>query len=113
VSDAMFVRGLSLGVRVDGIAWLKSLYLFEDSPAFVEAYLRWNDDRLVSALLDPTHESSWAGKYMRRLVQRRLLKVLYSKPVTEIADLAMDTKAVATIAESLEAAVADLISSKS
>jgi hypothetical protein len=49
---------------------------------------------------------------MRRLVDRRLLKVLYSKSVTEIADLAIDTKAVGTIAGSLEAAVADLISSK-
>jgi hypothetical protein len=109
ITDAMLVRGLTLGVQQDKIGFLMGLYTFRSDKTFIDEYVKWNDERLVSRLLEPDHESSWAGKFMRRLAERRLFKIVFRQPVTAFPDLVLDTKRVASIAGELEAAAASIL----
>lgn len=109
ITDAMLVRGLKLGVQVDRIDFLHRLYTFERTQAFIDEYVKWNDERLVSRLLEPEHEQTWAGKFMRRLAERRLFKIVFRKRVTDFPDLAIDANRVAAIAGTLEQEVAAIL----
>lgn len=112
ISDAMMVRGLTLGVTKDGIDFLRRLYSYEPSEAFVREYAEWNDERLVSRLLEPEHVSTTAGRFVRRLADRRLFKVVFRRLVSEIPFLNMNLSSVASVRSTLEAEVAEALSSK-
>jgi len=113
ISDAMLVRGLTLGVRTDKIDFLKRLYSFESGQAFIDEYVSWNDERLVSRLLEPDQTATWAGKFMRRLAERRLFKVMFRRLVTDIPALALNVGGVAAIAPTLESEIAEALSQHS
>jgi hypothetical protein len=85
ISDSMLVRGLKLGVMVDGIDFLRSLYSFEETDAFCQHYLSWNDERLMSRLLEPEHSERWAGRMARRLHERRLYKRIFSENLDQLS----------------------------
>ena len=85
ISDSMLVRGLKLGVMVDGIDFLRSLYSFEETDAFCKHYLSWNDERLMSRLLEPEHSERWAGRMARRLHERRLYKRIFSENLDQLS----------------------------
>jgi len=109
ISDAMLVRGLTLGVRGDGTGFLRDLYAFQPGPAFAEEYVRWNDERLVSRLLEPELEKTWAGRFMRRLADRKLLKVVFNRRVTAFPELVLDAERSREVAPDIEAEVADIL----
>lgn len=109
ITDAMLVRGLMLGVQVDRIEFLIRLYSFHSDIGFVSEYIKWNDERLVSRLLESEHEDTWAGKFIRRLAERRLFKIVFRRPVADFPDLVIDADRVASIAGELEAATASIL----
>jgi len=110
ITDAMLVRGLKLGVQLDKIDFLRRLYTFRSDKPFIDEYVKWNDERLISRLLEPEHESTWAGRFMRRLAERRLFKIVFRRPVTDFPDLVLDANRVASIAGELENATAEILS---
>ena len=82
VSDCMLVRALQLGVEVDNIEFLRTLYCYDSkNPSYLDNYLSWNDYRLTTALLAADHDQHFAGKLFRRLVNRQLLKVVAHIPL--------------------------------
>jgi len=112
ITDAMLLRALSLGVRVDNLQFLRDLYTFSDSEAFARNYLSWNDERLVSRLLEPEHEGTRAGRIFRLLANRRLFKQTLRVRLSDIgADAAMNPKKVKEVRQTIEAEVAERLSS--
>ena len=90
ITDAMLVRGLTLGVRSDEIEFLKKLYGFEPTLEFMHEYVQWNDERLMSGCWSRSSKRPWAGQFMRRLVERRLFDRIQEVLVTEFTDLILD-----------------------
>lgn len=78
ITDAMTVRGLILGIEDDGIAWLRKLYSYDGSDMYVDEYLQWHDDRLVSEILRDSAPDGHAKRIFGRLADRRLLKAIAS-----------------------------------
>jgi HD superfamily phosphohydrolase len=109
ITDAMLVRGLTLGVRADKVDFLQRLYTFEPGAQFIDEYVQWNDERLVSRLLEREHEKSWVGRFMRRLADRRLLKIVFRRAVTDFPALILDADRVRTIASAVEGEVAGIL----
>ena len=109
ITDAMLVRGLTLGVRSDEIEFLNKLYGFEPTLEFMNEYVQWNDERLMSRLLEPEFKASWAGQFMRRLAERRLFKIVFRKSVTEFTDLILDASVFDSISATLEGGVAEIL----
>lgn len=73
ITDAMVGRGISLGIKVDKIAWLKAIYSFDGTSEYVKEFLTWNDDRLIVKILEERPDS-YAHSIFSRLMERRLLK---------------------------------------
>lgn len=74
ISDNMLIRALSLGVEVDRIPSLASLYRYADTAEYLNEYLTWDDQRVTVELLKPEHQQTHAGQIFRRLMDRRLFK---------------------------------------
>src|SRR5690606_28023916 len=64
---------------------------------------------LMSRLLDVEYEATWAGRFARRLADRRLPKVVYRRAVTEFPALILSSDAVKASAKGLEAEVAEIL----
>lgn len=111
ITDHMLVRGLKLGVQVDHVAFIEKLYTYEDSDEFCQEYLSWNDERLMSALLEPEHAETWAGRTMRRLYERRLYKCIFQRPIEALAPTVGLEEALRPALSEIEAAVAEALSS--
>lgn len=83
ITDAMLVRAVEIAIR-DGHKDLQQLYQFRANKAFVDNYLKWDDEALMRALRDSPSQK--AKQYAVRLLKRRLLKVLYSKHIKDFKD---------------------------
>jgi len=86
ISDAMLIRGISLGIEKDKIPWLGALYRYEDSTEYMAEYLTWNDERLTAAILDRSTPEGHAKRVFRRLAERRLLKCIFSARPQDFGD---------------------------
>ena len=113
ITDHMLVRGLTLGVKVDHLDFLEKLYTFEESDAFCQEYLAWNDERLMSRLLEPNHAETWAGRMARRLFERRLYKCVFHRPVEALSPTLGLGEILRPLMPEIECAVAEALSSAS
>ena len=109
ITDSMLVRGSrsalpSITLTSSGSSTPSSL----ERPS-LKRYARWNDERLVCRLLEPEHGRSWAGRFMRRLADRQLLKIVFRRPVTDFPDLIADVDRVTSIASSIEQEVSAVL----
>jgi len=109
ITDAMLVRALTLGATADGVEFLRRLYMFEPGEMFVQEYVRWNDERLMSRLLEPECERTWVGRLFRRLAERRLLKIVFRRAMTEFPDLILDSDRAGSLATLIEKDVAAVL----
>ncbi|MBF0556992.1 MAG: HD domain-containing protein [Nitrospirae bacterium] len=82
ISDMMITRALELGIEVDGLDFLKKLYCYDGTQAFIDNYLQWDDARLSSEILYSNREG-YALDFFRRLQRRNLFKVVFSKSLRE------------------------------
>lgn len=111
ITDAMLVRGLVLGVQRDRIDFLRTLYTFEDSDAFRAEYLSWNDERLMTRLLEPEWDGTFAGRMFRRLADRRLFKRVFSRSLADLsAGVGLSSGQLEPVLSQVEAEVAALLS---
>lgn len=78
ITDNMLIRAIRLGVEEDKIGFLQKLYRYEDSGEYIRNYIGWDDRRLVTEILKPTYARSYAGKLFRRLMDRQLLKRVFT-----------------------------------
>jgi len=86
ITDAMIVRGISLGIESDKIDWLKDLYSYDGSEQYIFNYLTWDDERLTTRLLDRDTPDGYAKGFFKRLAERRLLKRIFSGRPTDFKD---------------------------
>jgi hypothetical protein len=85
ITDEMIGRAISLGIESDGIGWLKDLYRYDGSNRFIENYLQWNDDRLITRALEEPGDT-YLCSIFKRLAERRLLKCIYEKSAERFVD---------------------------
>lgn len=111
ITDHMLVRGLKLGVQVDHVEFLERLYTYEESDEFCREYLSWNDERLMSKLLEREYAMTWAGRTMRRLFERRLYKCVFQRPIEAMAPTIGLEEALRPVMSEFEADVAEALSS--
>ena len=83
ITDAMLVRAIEIAIR-DGQQDLKALYDFRPTKGFIDNYLKWDDEALMRVLRNS--QSQKAKEYAERLLDRRLLKVVYSKYIKDFRD---------------------------
>ncbi len=76
ITDKMIGRGIILGIEQDNIDWLKALYSYDGSTEFVQNYVEWHDDRLVTEILRKETPDGKAKTMFRRLYDRKLLKCI-------------------------------------
>lgn len=110
----MIVRGIRLGIEVDGIDFLRRLYTYEGSPEFLHNYLSWDDERLVKEILDDGTKRGYAKSIFERLSERRLFKEILNVRLKELDALARkalleaaDANKEMEVMKEIEKAVAD------
>ena len=78
ITDQMIARAISLGIEKDRIKWLEGVYSYDGSEEYIQEYLNWYDDRLISHVLDDNATpDGFAKDIFKRLQQRRLFKVIF------------------------------------
>jgi uncharacterized protein len=111
ITDAMLVRALEIGVRRDGIQFLKDLYTYvPKSKEYLDNYLAWDDQRILVELLSEANKEKVAAQVFRRLVDRKLFKTVTTFSLRELlSDVAVTDfeKIFPPIREELESAIAE------
>jgi HD superfamily phosphohydrolase len=85
ITDQMIGRAISLGIEQDKIGWLKALYSYDGSEAYIEEYLQWNDDRLVNQVVHH-QKGSRVKDLFDRLRERRLFKCIFDVDQNDFPD---------------------------
>jgi len=76
ITDQMIVRAIAIGIEKDEIDELKALYEFDNSPNFIENYLKWDDARFLQVFCFE-NDGTRCARMLRRLVERNLLKKVF------------------------------------
>ena len=79
ITDLMIVRGLELAIE-DGHSEIKRLFSYDGSMEFLEFYLKFDDNRLMSEMMDERYQRS--SEIFKRLQRRLLYK--------EVAEIRLD-----------------------
>lgn len=87
VTDQMIVRAIVLGIEVDGLADLRALYTFDNSPEFFNRYVGFDDATLLLQFGDPAKGK--CGDLLARLQARQLHKRVYSARLDDFSDPAV------------------------
>ena len=75
ITDQMLQRAISLGIEEDKIGWLRDLYSYDGTNTFINNYVTWGDDRLVTEILHH-QKGSLVEDMFDRLRERRLFKCI-------------------------------------
>ncbi len=86
ITDQMIARAIDLGIEEDKIPWLKNLYSFDGSDAYIEEYLTWFDDRITSEILDHRTPNGYAKDMFVRLQNRQLFKCIFDADPNDFPD---------------------------
>ncbi len=76
ITDQMIERAISLGIEEDKIGWLRDLYGYDGTNAFINNYVTWGDDRLITEIVQH-QKGSLAKEMFDRLQERRLFKCIF------------------------------------
>ena len=85
ITDEMIGRAISLGIDVDGVDWLKTLYSYDGSLDYVKEYLEWNDERLTVKILEESRDT-YVRSIFEMLTKRRLLKCIFDFSEKDFSD---------------------------
>jgi hypothetical protein len=85
ITDQMVERAISLGIEKDAVPWLNDLYRYDGSPEFLDHYLGWTDERLMTKILEESPKTR-VSSIFRRLVERKLLKCILNVNQNDFAD---------------------------
>lgn len=83
VTDAMITRGIELGIEKDELSWLKKLYSYKRSEAYLKTYMEWNDERLICELIYNT-KKGYANKIFQCLSNRKLYKTIFKFKIKDL-----------------------------
>jgi uncharacterized protein len=83
ISDQMILRAITLGIESDENAQLAKLYCFDNSAAFYENYLRWNDVKFLLEFGEKGQPGARCTELIQRLISRNLLKRVFYASVKE------------------------------
>ena len=86
ITDQMLVRAICLGIEVDELEELHSLYTYDGSDKFLKRFLEWDDSRFMQTFCDAKLEGKYCQMLLRRLHERRLLKLVYSESLKELPE---------------------------
>jgi hypothetical protein len=89
VTDQMIVRAIILGIEVDQIENLRTIYAFDNSPAFFDRYIALNDARLLFLFDAAAKPGTKCGDLLSRLQARRLHKRVFTIRLDEFTDPAL------------------------
>ncbi|MEW5842713.1 MAG: HD domain-containing protein [Bacteroidota bacterium] len=93
VTDSMIVRAIRLGVDQDKIDFLEKLYIYDGSEAFIENYLKWDDYRLINALVHIE------GNYISKTIFQNLIQRILHKRIFTIEGVNLDPMVMHTLHE--------------
>ncbi|MDX2151474.1 MAG: HD domain-containing protein [Bryobacteraceae bacterium] len=82
ITDQMIIRAISLGISVDELEELKSLYSYDGSEEFVQRYTAWDDARFSLTFGDEKLAGKYCQEIVKRLRQRRLIKQVFESRVS-------------------------------
>jgi HD superfamily phosphohydrolase len=83
ISDAMIMRGLELGIEEDEAPFLIKLYKYKDTAEYLNNYLSYWDDRVISEIIYG-RKKGYAKTIFDRLTNRVLFKRVFSEKYTEL-----------------------------
>ncbi|MEZ6056108.1 MAG: HD domain-containing protein [Planctomycetaceae bacterium] len=115
ISDQMIVRAICLGIDVDQIEELRTLYSYTGDPAFFDNYVNWDDARLAIRFSEGDHKKSACGEMLSRLEARQLHKLVFTARARdfepEVAEtlLAISKPASANLRKILEQGISEII----
>ena len=81
ITDAMIVRGIELAIE-EGLNELKEAFTYARTPAFLKGYSQLYDSYVIDLIMKKGGELS--KEFFERLFHRRLFKLVYEKPLSEI-----------------------------
>jgi HD superfamily phosphohydrolase len=90
ITDQMVVRAIVLGIDIDGIDELKTLYSYDGSPEFVQNYCAWNDARFMLTFGNDRFRRTYCHALVQRLTTRRLLKRVFELKREELPQNSWD-----------------------
>ncbi len=85
ITDQMLVRAVRLGIDKDELDDLCSLYSYDGTPEFVQKYTHWDDIRFLATFTGEKYEGTLCSKLLVRLRERKLLKRVYVKELSELS----------------------------
>jgi HD superfamily phosphohydrolase len=85
ITDQMLIRAIILGVEQDKIDEIRALYAFDGSFDFIKRYAAWGDTRLLQTFSSEQFEGRLSHFLFSGLLRRRLLKLVFRKPVIQFA----------------------------
>lgn len=74
IADAMITRGIEHALK-EGVTEIKRLYDFIDTGDFLNKYLQYDDNKLISVILSAGKELS--QEYFKRITRRQLFKEVF------------------------------------
>jgi hypothetical protein len=80
ITDTMIVRGLELAIDED-VPGIRELYSYDGSQDYINRYLEYHDDKVISILADCDFEHP--REIFQRLLDRRLYKELVLLPIDD------------------------------
>ena len=83
VSDSMLMRGIELGIEKDDIDFLKELYCYNDTEKYLNNYLNYWDDRVISELVFGDTKG-YASHIFEKLYKRNLFKRIFSEKFKDL-----------------------------
>lgn len=90
ITDQMIVRAIVLGYEKDRLKEMIHLYRFDNTPRFASHYSQWDDSRFFNEFAVRGKQSSKCAQMLRRLLDRRLFKRVFSARPTEFSPTVRD-----------------------
>jgi HD superfamily phosphohydrolase len=85
ITDQMIARAITIGIEEDKIGWLRDLYSYDGTTAFINNYVTWGDDRLVTEVVHH-QKDSLIKEMFDRLEERRLFKCILDVNIKDFPD---------------------------
>jgi uncharacterized protein len=84
ITDQMITRAIDLGIDEDKIPWLKTLYSYDGSEEYINEYVTWFDDRLITKIMES--QEGYAQDLFTRLQNRQLFKCILDLDSNDFPD---------------------------
>ena len=84
ITDSMIIRAIELGITEDKLDYLAKLYSFDNSPEFMQEWLKWNDEVLVARICSEQTPDGYCKRIFHDLMKRKLFKRIFTKRIGDL-----------------------------